>query len=647
MTLRVPFVEGRYVQMETMALHTIRPEGWLREQIHRNAEGFFGHLTDISEFLKADNGWLQWRKTSEEFAAQTGKPASEYQSFGWEEQAYWLRGAYRLALLDGNQALMAQCEPYFEAILASRREDGYFGPECLRNIETKGEPVPDLWPHMVMADVLRDRYLATGDERITALLEAFFHYCLALPDDKFLPPYSVYKNWYGMIQVQRSCDMVPVIRWLYEKTGDEALVRLAQRFFHAWQYGEGAESDNHVVTFAERVRYQAQRYPFSGDPADIAGSCRRYLDHMAEWGQMPGGLYAADERTREGKRDPRQATETCAMSEIVRSFGYIASLNEDPAWFDRAEDVMFNSFPASHTPDYSGLHYLTADNQPELDAENHDYTNKGCMTRYSAFRYRCCQHNAASGWPNFVSTLFFGTGDGIAACSYAPCTFEGTAAGRRIRIHEETEYPFRDTILFTVASDGPFVLRLRVPGWAKNASVRRNGLPVDASPKDGWIRLSDVSDGDTVELQLSMEASFRCFPDNNGFVCLDRGPLTYSLRLKETWIPAGQNTDRAGRVWTEYDVKAEAPYTFALDVSRAPVAEEAPQVALQPFTPENAPVRITAWGKPLPSWGIGDDNTIEPVPASPVDAEGEEQALTFVPLGCMRVRMSCFPRLKV
>ena len=39
---------------------------------------------------------------------------------------------------------MAQCEPYFEAVIASRREDGYFGPESLRNIETNGMPVPDL-----------------------------------------------------------------------------------------------------------------------------------------------------------------------------------------------------------------------------------------------------------------------------------------------------------------------------------------------------------------------------------------------------------------------------------------------------------------------------------------------------------------------
>ena len=633
--------------MNPVPLHAVRPRGWLKEQLRLNAEGFFGHLTDISEYLTEENGWLRWERSAEEYSALTGKPPEEYQSFGWEEQAYWLRGAYRLALLTGNEALAAQCEPYFDAMLASRREDGYFGPECLRNLKTRTGPAVDVWPHMVMADVLRDRYLATGDERIPALLTGFFHYCLALPDDMFLP--HIYNDrfltWYPWIQFHRSCDMVPVIRWLYDHTGDEALPKLAKRCTDVWASTPCPDADAHVVTFAQRFRYQAERYPQTKDPADLEASKRMYLDHMKQWGQMPGGLYAADETVREGKRDPRQATETCAMAELVRSFARMADLTGESEWFDRAEDVMFNSFPASHTPDYSGLHYLTADNMPELDARDHDYRNKGCMTRFSPFQYRCCQHNGASAWPNFVSTLFSETEDGIALGSYAPCVFEGEAAGRRVRIEEETEYPFRDRIVLRVGTDAPFSLRLRIPRWAKNAAVTVNGGGVSAEAKNGWLDLS-VKHGDRVELRFPMEARFREFPENGGFVCLDRGPLTYSLRLEETWIPVAAAADRAGRIWTEFDVKAEPPYAFALDVTRPVTVTEGAHVPPQPFTPQAAPVTLTAWGKALPSWKIGEDNTIQPVPASPVRGEGELTSLSFVPLGCQRVRMSCFAKLE-
>lgn len=635
--------------MKPVPLHMILPKGWLGEQVRLNSEGFFGHLTDISEYLTEKNGWLRWDMTAEEFSAQTGKPPEEYQSFGWEEQPYWLRGAYRLALLTGSKTLLAQCEPYFKAVLDSRRKDGYFGPECLRNIRTRTGPAVDIWPHMIMADVLRDRYLATGDERITALLQAFFHYCLTLPDDQFIP-HDIYENrfltWYPWIQLHRSCDMVPVIWWLYDLTGDSSLPALAKRCTDIWAGTPCPDADAHVVTFAQRFRYQAERYPQTKDPEDIAASKRMYLDRMAKWGQMPGGLYAADETVREGKRDPRQATETCAMAEIVRSFTRMAVFTGEAEWFDRIEDMMFNSFPASHTPDYSGLHYLTADNLPELDDRDHDYRNKGSMTRFSPFQYRCCQHNAASAWPNFASALFAETEDGVSLGAYAPCVFEGEAAGRHIRIDEETAYPFRDRISLTIRADSLFSLRLRIPGWAKDVAAAVNGIAVPVESGDGWLSLP-VKDGDRVDLQFPMKAYFREFPDNGGFVCLDRGPLTYSLRLKENWIPVGAKADRAGRIWTEYDVKAEPPFTFALDVTQPVEVTETPDIPLQPFTPQSAPVVLTVRGKPLSSWKIGDDNTIEPVPASPVRIEGDLQSLFFVPLGCQRARMSCFPKLDV
>ena len=38
-------------------------------------------------------------------------------------------------------------------------------------------------------------------------------------------------------------------------------------------------------------------------------------------------------------------------------------------WADRAEEVAFNSLPASMTPDLKGLHYLTAPNMIQLDRE--------------------------------------------------------------------------------------------------------------------------------------------------------------------------------------------------------------------------------------------------------------------------------------
>src|SRR5262245_48735567 len=56
----------------------VKPQGWLHKMLRLQADGFHGHLQEISRFLKKDgNAWL----------SRTGKG-----EFGWEEPPYWLKG---------------------------------------------------------------------------------------------------------------------------------------------------------------------------------------------------------------------------------------------------------------------------------------------------------------------------------------------------------------------------------------------------------------------------------------------------------------------------------------------------------------------------------------------------------------------------
>ena len=42
-----------------LPIGAIRPMGWVRTQLRREADGFIGHLTEISDFLKKpNNAWL-------------------------------------------------------------------------------------------------------------------------------------------------------------------------------------------------------------------------------------------------------------------------------------------------------------------------------------------------------------------------------------------------------------------------------------------------------------------------------------------------------------------------------------------------------------------------------------------------------------
>ena len=66
------------------------------------------------------------------------------------------------------------------------------------------------------------------------------------------------------------------------------------------------------------------------------------------------------------------------------------------------------------------------------------------------------------------------------------------------------------------------------------------------------------------------------------------------------------------------------------------------EIAGQPWAVEDAPIEIVLQAKSLDSWGIV-DKMIEPLPESPVKAGDMVEDITFIPMGCARLRVSCLP----
>ena len=62
-----------------------------------------------------------------------------------------------------------------------------------------------------------------------------------------------------------------------------------------------------------------------------------------------------------------------------------------------------------------------------------------------------------------------------------------------------------------------------------------------------------------------------------------------------------------------------------------------------PFTQQSVPLEIKAQGKQIPVWQIDKYGLCDTLPQSPVMVSTQTEAITLVPMGAARLRISAFP----
>ncbi len=642
---RKPLLHKDYMELP---LGAIKPDGWLEEQLLRMRDGMTGNLDTVYEpVMGARNGWL-------------GGDGDV-----WERGPYWIDGLLPLAYILDDKSLIEKVQPWIEWTLASQKPDGYFGPDTDRPNEPglQRNNARDWWPKMVMLKIMQQYYSATGDERVITFLTNYFRYQLEeLPKN----PLGKWTFW----AQRRGGDNLMSIYWLYNITGDEFLLELAELVHEQTFDWTGCflshdlvmnTHAHHTVNVGQGFKEPVIYYQQSGDQRHL-DAVRTAVSDIRHTIGLPNGLWAGDELLRFG--NPNAGTELCTIVEMMFSLEKILEITGDVMWADHLERIAYNALPTQVNDDFTARQYYQQINQVSVTREWREFStpHDGTDVLFGELTgYPCCTSNMHQGWPKFVQNLWYATDDeGLAALVYGPSKVSAKVAGCTVvNVSEETSYPFSESIRFTFSfpdksvSKAVFPFHLRIPSWCVSPVIKVNGERMETDASRGTI--AEVSrewkDGDVLTLELPMNVSVSRWYDNGAVV--ERGPLVYALKMDEKWerkVVAEEERSKYGSWY--YEVTSSTPWNYGLTlhtispqgIKDSFSIEQDSEVAAYPWNPENAPVRIKVKAVRMPYWNLYNGS---PGPMAFYRQQGrdcaEPEEITLIPYGCTTLRITEFP----
>ena len=615
---RAPLLQTPFV---ALPLGSIRARGWLLEQLQLQRDGLTGHADELLPAVKQS----AWR---------------DGQGEDWEKGPYYLKGLVPLAYTLDDDELKAKVVSWVEPILASQRDDGFFGP-------TQND---DWWPRMVATYLLRDYAEATGDTRVEPFLTRYYRH---MNDNVFVRPLQVWAT-------ARAGDEIDTIFWLYNRTGDEFLLTLADGLkeqmidwtdiFTDNTFGEKGWMEQHNVNVPQALKMPPVYYQRSKNARDrdafALGVANLDRDHGSSLGINNGAEKLSG-------RSPGAGVETCSIVEKLLSSHTALRITGDASIGDNIETLAFNALPAALSSNiHQHVYYTTANNvKAPLGKLGFDDDHGDDMTPAPRAGFPCCCYNLHMGWPKIAQHAWAATADGgLALMINVPSQVHARVAdGRTANIECQTNYPWEETLNLTVNVDAPatFPLKLRVPKWCANAQIRVNGK-AQASPRAGEFATIHRrwQSGDRVEMTFPMPIQVSRGALDSASVT--RGPLLFALGLNENWKPFGAGEREGKPGFESYQVETNSPWNWALQLDETDAARSfavrKSAMSANPFATGKTPISMQVSARRVPAWTMRPTGVaaFDP-PQSPVAATGDAGQITLVPFGSQMLRITDFP----
>ncbi|KAI0021025.1 duf1680 domain-containing protein [Xylariomycetidae sp. FL0641] len=652
---------------QALPLGSIKPRGWLKDQLETEAAGLAGNLFDFYRYVH-DSMWLG---------------GDEEYSDLHESAPYWFNGAVPLAFGLDDSRLQGQVQHFLDYILSHQQSDGWLGPETTP--QTRG-----LWARCyIMLGLMQ---YAQADSSQTGRIVDAMHRYVGLAHS------MLQNNFTGLIAKEgdvfdgdgfgpaRAHEMHIPLQWLLEQHPRnnsqvlwetmELMIEGATKFGVDWRdfwvpgvypevvYAPQDQSYTwlftHGVNMAEGLRFPLAIYRMSHDEA-LKTQTRTAANLLSQYHKSLAGTIIGDEFITD--LNPIHGAELCTSTEMIFSMAWLYQYLADNDLADWVELTAFNAYPGQLSADWWSHQYVQQENQPwsqNLTEDPQMWTNVGSQGNVFGLEpnYPCCTVNHPQGYPKFLANSFVLTEDGgIAHVLLSPGSVSTSLGGNQVSIEADTTYPFGMELTYSVTADSPFTFYVRIPDWATGATTTISSS-TDADTQSGTadndLQKFAVSQG-TSTITVTLQTEPRIVTRANNTAAVYYGPLLYSLALDPnttarppvkydgTSVLTGSTTTPET---LDHAVEPTRPWNLAIDPDQIKLtATVTGQDLPNPVWDYNAPpveLRVAAVQVEWPTvFGTADNPPPEP------KAVGQPFAARLVPFGSAKIHMSHLPVVKL
>jgi DUF1680 family protein len=508
---------------------SIKPNGWLKEQIQNDVNGFVGNLDQLVPDLINDpiygTGRLQKHSKSKELGNLKEGDAEGSEQYMWwnsETQSNWWDGYIRNVILLNDKAGLEKVKKYVYSIVATQDPDGYLGiydPELRYKFNSENG---ELWSKATLFRGLLAYYEYSKDENVwKALAKAVDNVMQNYPINAS-SPFSSGEKFNG--GVSHGLTFTDVLDKMYQITGDKKYVDYAlflyQDFSKTYQSEKDAQLANilnpnyklqsHGVHTFEHLRPLIVA-AYTTKNTDLEKALAIYIQRIEKATTLTGGAIGDEWIAERNANATHTGYEYCSLHELLDSYTVLLQKAGQTKTADAIETIFYNAAQGSRDPNHSCIAYLKTDNSFEmLGTKNGEIEPDRKQTRYKYSPAHqdvavCCNPNAGRITPYFLEKAWLKEGNNIlVATLLSPNVVETIIENKPIRIEEITEYPFKNKFTFKIqnSKNTNFKLKIRKPLWATQIETKEK-----FTEENGFLVLDrkfNTEDQVTIEFKASI-----------------------------------------------------------------------------------------------------------------------------------------------